>query len=271
MNYKDTIKFLQSKTSITPKVGIILGSGLNNITKSIEISSTIPYSQIPGFITPTVEGHSGNLIFGYIENIPIIAMQGRNHYYEGYSMKEITYPIRIMKLLGVETLITSNAVGGLNEKYEVGDIMVVNDHINLMGNNPLIGPNDNKFGTRFPDMSNVYNKEMIKLAKKIAYDQNINIHEGVLTALSGPTYETPAEYRWLRKIGADCTGMSTIPEIIVAHHSGIKCFSLSLITNTGIPGKITKNTHEEVQNEALKASDNISFIIKTLITSIFKK
>ncbi len=265
MNYNITIEFLKSKTNLSPTVGIVLGSGLGNMVNSIEIETSIPYKEIPGFIAPTIEGHLGNLIFGYIGNTAIVAMQGRNHYYEGHSMGEITYPIRIMGLLGIKTLITSNAVGGLNEKYEVGDIMIVNDHINLMGDNPLLGPNESKFGVRFLDMSNVYDKKMIKIAKKIALDKNINIHEGILTALSGPTYETPAEYRWLRKTGADCTGMSTIPETITAHHMGIKCFSLSLITNTGVPGKIKENSHKEVQHEALKASVNMSYIVKKLI------
>lgn len=265
MNYNTTIGYLKSKIKIKPLVGIVLGSGLGDMVNFIDVDTSLPYDEIPGFIAPTIEGHSGNLISGYIGDIPIIAMQGRNHYYEGHSMKDITYPIRIMGLLGIKTLITSNAVGGLNEKYEVGDIMIVNDHINLMGDNPLLGPNEEKFGVRFLDMSNVYNKEMIKTAKKIALDKNINIHEGILTALSGPTYETPAEYRWLRKIGADCTGMSTIPEVITAHHMGIKCFSLSLVTNTGVPGKIKKNTHEEVQQEAFKASTNMSYIVKQVI------
>lgn len=268
MEYDNTLKFIQEKTSITPQIGIILGSGLGSIVDSIKIEVTIPYKNIPGFISPTIEGHLGNLIFGYIKEVPIVAMQGRNHYYEGHTMKQVTYPIKIMKLLGIKTLITSNAVGGLNEKYEVGDIMIVNDHINLMGDNPLLGPNEDKFGPRFPDMSQVYDKKMIRLAKKIAYDKNINVHEGVLTALSGPMYETPAEYRWLRKTGADCTGMSTIPEVTVAHHMGIKCFSLSLVTNTGVPGKIKKNTHEEVQKEAQKASKKMSYIVQTLIKNI---
>ena len=268
MDYNTTINYLESKTQIKPLIGIILGSGLGDMVASIEVGISIPYKEIPGFIAPTIEGHSGNLIFGYIGDTPIIAMQGRNHYYEGHTMKEITYPIRIMGLLGIKTLITSNAVGGLNEKYEVGDIMIVNDHINLMGDNPLLGPNEDQFGIRFLDMSSVYDKELIKTAKKIALDKNINIHEGILTALSGPTYETPAEYRWLRKTGADCTGMSTIPEIITAHHMGIKCFSLSLVTNTGVPGKIKKNTHEEVQREAQKASSNMSYIVKNLINII---
>lgn len=267
MNYNNTIEYLKSKTNISPTVGVILGSGLGDMVNSIKVETSIPYKEIPGFIPPTIEGHSGNLIFGYIKNTAIIAMQGRNHYYEGYSMKKITYPVRIMGLLGIKTLITSNAVGGLNEKYEVGDIMIVNDHINLMGSNPLLGPNEDEFGVRFLDMSNVYDKKMIKTAKKIALDKNINIHEGILTALSGPMYETPAEYRWLRKIGADCTGMSTIPEVITAHHMGIKCFSLSLVTNTGVPGKIKENSHEEVQREASKASSNMSYIVEQIISN----
>jgi len=192
-------------------------------------------------------------------------MQGRNHFYEGYSMKEITYPIRIMKFLGIHTLITSNATGGMNENFEIGDIMLVNDHINMMGDNPLLGKNDDDLGPRFLDMSKVYNKELISHAKRFSLNNNIKVHDGVLTALSGPTYETPAEYKHLRIIGADAVGMSTIPEVIVAHHMGIKCFSMSLITDLGVIGKIIEISHEDVIKEAAIAEPKMILIVEDLV------
>lgn len=265
IDYNKAIDFIRSKTKFEPQTGIILGSGLGDIAKDILVQCTIPYEEIPGFLKPTIQGHSGNLIFGYLCDKPIVAMQGRNHFYEGHSMQEITFPIRVMKLLGAETLITSNATGGMNEKFEIGDIMIVTDHINMMGTNPLVGPNDERFGTRFPDMSKVYNREMIDYAKKEALNKDIKVYEGVLTSLSGPTYETPAEYRWLRTIGADAVGMSTIPEVIVANHCGMKCFSMSLITDLGIQGKIVEITHEMVQEESAKAAPKMAYIVKKVV------
>jgi purine-nucleoside phosphorylase len=266
MNYNETINFIRENTNFQPKIGIILGSGLGNVIKDMEIECSLPYETIPGFIKPTIEGHSGNLIFGYLEGNPVVAMQGRNHYYEGHTMQEITFPVRIMKLLGIHTLITSNATGGMNERYEIGDIMIVNDHINLMGDSPLIGPNDESFGTRFPDMSKTYNREIIDYALKYALNSDIKVHEGILLALAGPTYETPAEYRFLRIIGADAVGMSTIPEVIVGVHMGLRCFSMSLITDLGIPGKIVEITHEEVQREAEKAAPKMVSIVKEIVS-----
>jgi|TARA_B110000908_G_C10230781_1_gene440453 purine-nucleoside phosphorylase len=265
MNYKETLDFIKSKISFNPKIGIILGSGLGSAIKNIKIELSIPYEDIPGFLKPTVKGHSGNLIFGYMSGKPIVAMQGRNHFYEGYSMKEITYPIRIMKFLGIHTLITSNATGGMNENFEIGDIMLVNDHINMMGDNPLLGKNDDDLGPRFLDMSKVYNKELISHAKRFSLNNNIKVHDGVLTALSGPTYETPAEYKHLRIIGADAVGMSTIPEVIVAHHMGIKCFSMSLITDLGVIGKIIEISHEDVIKEAAIAEPKMILIVEDLV------
>lgn len=266
MDYNKTIEYIRTITDFQPKIGIVLGSGLGNVVDDIKVECILPYQTIPGFIKPTIEGHSGNLIFGYLETKPVVAMQGRNHYYEGHSMQEITFPIRILKLLGIHTLITSNATGGMNERYEIGDIMIVNDHINLMGDSPLIGPNDEKFGTRFPDMSKSYNREIIDYALKHALNEDIKVHEGVLAALAGPTYETPAEYRFLRIIGADAVGMSTIPEVIVATHMGLKCFSMSLITDLGIPGKIVEVTHEEVQRQAEKAAPKMVSIVKKIVS-----
>src|SRR5210317_581257 len=265
MDYENTVDFIKSKTKFQPNIGIVLGSGLGDVAKDIVLECSIPYEEIPGFLKPTIEGHNGNLIFGYLCNKPIVAMQGRNHYYEGHSMQEITFPIRVMKLLGVETLITSNATGGMNEKFEIGDIMIVTDHINMMGDNPLLGKNDDRFGTRFPDMSKIYNRELIDYAKKEALNKDIKVYEGVLTALSGPTYETPAEYRWLRTIGADCVGMSTIPEITIGHHAGMKCFAMSLVTDLGIQGKIVEITHKMVQEESAKAAPKMAYIVKKVV------
>jgi purine-nucleoside phosphorylase len=265
MNYKEAVDFIQSKTNFVPKTLIVLGSGLGSIAESIEVDCKIPYRDIPGFIEPTIEGHTGNLIFGYLKGKPIVAMQGRNHFYEGHSMQEITFPIRVCKLLGASILITSNAVGGMKEIYEIGDIMIVNDHINLMGTNPLVGRNDERFGPRFPDMSKVYNREMINYAKRVSLNEDIKVYEGVLTALSGPTYETKAEYKWLHTIGADAVGMSTIPEVIVANHMGMKCFSLSLITDLGVMGRIVEISHEEVQREAGKAAPKMEFIVSKVV------
>lgn len=265
MKYTDSVEFIRKHTNLIPKFGIILGTGLGNLIEDVEVETVIPYADIPGFLPPTIAGHGGNLVFGTLSNCPVIAMQGRNHFYEGHSLKQVTYPIRVMKLLGIETLITSNAVGGVNEVYEIGDIMIVTDHINLLGTNPLIGPNDDEFGTRFPDMSNVYDKDMILFANKIALNNSIAVHRGVLTALSGPTYETPAEYRMVRLLGADAVGMSTIPEVIVAKHCGLKCFSLSLVTDLGVPGKIVEITHDDVQRAAKVASKNLTFIIKEVV------
>lgn len=267
-NYRRTVEYINSITTIKPKLAIILGSGLGQVSEAIDIKAKIPYEDIPGFIPPTVEGHSGNLIIGYIKGVPSVVMQGRNHFYEGHSMKEITFPIRIMKLLGAEILMTSNAVGGMMEDFEIGDIMLVTDHINLMSSNPLIGPNDDELGPRFPDMSDLYDKEIIKKAKMFSLSNNIKVYEGVLTALDGPCYETPAEYKWLRSIGADAVGMSTIPEVIVANHMGMKVFSLSLVTDLGVPGKIVKISHEDVQKAANEASTSMSKLLLGVIEQL---
>lgn len=262
-NYKQTVDFIKWEIKdFKPLIGIILGSGLGNVVDDIDVKYSLSYSDIHGFIPPTIDGHKGNLIFGYLSDIPIVAMQGRNHFYEGHTMKEITYPIRIMGMLGIKILITSNAVGSLNDEFEVGDIMLVRDHINLMGTNPLIGPNDSSLGPRFLDMSSAYDKQLIRIANRFCINNNIRSHEGVLTALSGPTYETPSEYKMLRILGGDVVGMSTIPEVLVARHMGIKVFSMSLVTNTGVPGQIKETSHEEVQLVADKSSSTMSKLIK---------
>ena len=264
--YKDAILFLREKTNLIPKVGIVLGSGLGNVVDDIDVEISIPYKEIPGFIPPTIEGHSGNLVFGLLMGVPVVAMQGRNHFYEGHTLQEITFPIRIMKLLGANILMTSNATGGMNPDYEIGDIMLVNDHINLLGDSPLRGANLDEFGPRFPDMSQAYDKGLLLLAKRFALNNSIKVHEGVLAAVCGPAYETPAEYKYLRYVGADAIGMSTIPEVLVARHMDMKVFSMSLITDLGVPGKIVKITHEEVQEVANQTAVTMSSILKGVIT-----
>ena len=267
--YNETLNYINKFTYTRPKIGLVLGSGLGDVANDIDITATIPYKDIPGFIAPTIEGHSGNLIFGALDGVPVVALQGRNHYYEGYTMQEITYPIRILKMLGIERLITSNATGGMNPNFEIGDVMFVNDHINLMGDNPLLGPNDDSMGPRFLDVSAAYDKEMIEVAKQCGVD--IRTHEGVLIAVSGPNYETPAEYRYMSIIGGDAVGMSTIPEVLVARHTGVKVFSMSLITDLGVAGKIVEITHEEVQRVANESADKMSLIVKHIVSHFGKK
>ncbi|HDZ10697.1 MAG TPA: purine-nucleoside phosphorylase, partial [Bacteroidetes bacterium] len=218
----ETTEFLRTKTDFTPETGIILGTGLGGLVKEIDVVATISYKEIPHFPISTVEFHAGNLIFGRFAGKKVVVMQGRFHYYEGYSMKQITFPVRVMKQLGAGTLLVSNAAGALNPLFHVSDIMIIVDHINLLGDNPLIGQNDENLGPRFPDMSEPYRKTLIELAETVAIDNKIPVQKGVFAAMTGPSLETRAEYRFLRMIGADAIGMSTIPEVIVAVHSGMK-------------------------------------------------
>jgi len=244
---KNTVKYLNENTELRPKIGIILGTGLGGLVDEIKIEKSISYEDIPHFPVSTVEGHSGRLIFGTIGGVPVVAMQGRFHYYEGYSMKKVTFPVRVMKLFGVETLIVSNASGGMNPDYEVGTIMVINDHINMFGVNPLIGKNYDELGPRFPDMSGTYDKELVKKAFEVAEKLEIKLEQGVYLGTTGPTLETPAEYRMFRILGGDAVGMSTVPEVIVAHHMGMRVFGISIITDLGVEGKIVETSHEEIQ------------------------
>ena len=265
---KETTDFINQKVDFKPDAGIILGTGLGGLVKEIETHATIPYEAIPNFPVSTVEGHCGVLIFGVLEGKKIVAMQGRFHYYEGYTMKEVTFPVRVMKFLGIENLFLSNASGGVNPDYEIGDLMIINDHINLFPSNPLIGLNYDELGPRFPDMSESYNKNLISKAKTIASKSNIKVQEGIYAGLSGPCLETPAEYRYIRNIGADTVGMSTVPEVIVARQMDIPCFAISIITDLGVPGKIVKVTHEEIQRIAEIAEPKMTFIMKKLIADI---
>ena len=264
---KETADFLKEKTNAKPEVGIILGTGLGGLVEEIEIEHSISYKNIPNFPVSTVQGHSGRLIFGELGGKSVVAMQGRFHFYEGYPMQRVTFPVRVMKYLGIKNLIVSNASGGVNPDFEIGDLMILNDHINLIPN-PLIGHNDNELGSRFPDMSEPYCPDMIAKAEQIASDNNIKVRKGIYVAVTGPTLETPAEYLYFRIIGGDTVGMSTVPEVVVARHMDIPCFAISVITDLGVPGKIKKVTHEDVQAVAEVTEPKLTLIIKELISSI---
>ncbi len=265
---KNTVSYIQTKISCIPEVGIILGTGLGGLVKEINIKHVITYGEIPNFPVSTVEGHSGKLIFGELGGKNVVAMQGRFHFYEGYSMKQVTFPVRVMKLLGVQTLIVSNASGGVNADFEIGDLMIINDHINFFPEHPLNGKNIVELGPRFPDMSQAYDKTLIANAKKVAAANNIKVQEGIYLGLSGPTFETPAEYRMIKILGADAVGMSTVPEIIVARHMGLPCFAISIITDLGVDGKIVEVTHEEVQEVAAQAEKKMTLIIKEMMKEL---
>lgn len=264
---QESVDFIANKIKVKPKVALILGTGLGDFARSVEVKLEIPYSDIPNFPSTTVDGHAGKLIYARHKDKDILIMQGRIHFYEGLPMEAITYPVRVMKYLDIQTLILSNASGGMNENFKVGDLMIINDHINLMPN-PLIGKHFPQFGERFPDMSEPYSKKLIDLAHQIAQENNIGVHEGVYLSVTGPTYETPAEYRFFRIIGADAVGMSTVPEVIVARQMGIQCFAVSVITDLGIPGKIEFMTHEIVQEAAAQAEPKMTLIVNNLIEKL---
>ena len=263
--FKESVDYILSKTSVKPSVGIVLGTGLGGLVKEIEVIDEISYADIPNFPVSTVESHSGKLIFGNLGGKAVVAMQGRFHYYEGYDFKQVTYPIRVMKLLGIEKLFVSNASGGVNPDFIVGEIMILNDHINFFPGNPLIGKNFDELGPRFPDMSEPYCPKMIQLAKDIAKENDIRIAEGTYLGLTGPTLETPAEYKFVRTIGADAVGMSTVPEVIVARHMEIPCFAISIITDLGVPGKIKKVSLAEVIEVASRQEPKMTLILRELI------
>lgn len=248
----------------SPTTAIILGTGLGKLADEITDATRIPYKDIPNFPVSTVEGHHGNLIFGKLGEKDILAMEGRFHYYEGYSMKEVTFPIRVMYELGINTLFVSNAAGGTNPDFEIGDLMLITDHINALPENPLRGKNF-PTGPRFPDMSEAYDKELIRKALDIAREKGIKVQQGVYLATQGPTFETPAEYRMFRTWGADAVGMSTVPEVIVANHCGIKCFGISVITDLGVDGKIVEVSHEEVQKAADAVQPLMADIMREMI------
>ncbi len=265
---KESAAYIKANVSNLPEIAIILGTGLGALVDSIKNAQYISYTEIPNFPVSTVEGHSGNLIFGYLGGKRVMAMQGRFHYYEGYDMKEVTFPVRVMKELGVKTLFVSNAAGGMNNKFKVGDIMIITDHINLFPENPLRGKNYNELGTRFPAMTEAYSHRLIKLADDIAKENNIHIVHGVYVGTSGPTFETPAEYEFFRIIGGDAVGMSTVPEVIVANHASMEVFGVSVITDLGGKDITEVPTHEDVQKAAMKAQPKMVEIMETLISRI---
>jgi purine-nucleoside phosphorylase len=264
----ETTEFIHQKIYDQPEIGIVLGTGLGGLVSEINILHTLNYADIPNFPISTVESHSGKLIFGELGGKKIIAMQGRFHYYEGYNMEQVTFPIRVMKMLGVKKLLLSNASGGVNPNFEVGEIMFVNDHINLFPESPLRGKNIDELGPRFPDMSEPYDKEMLRLAHEIAEKNGIKVAEGVYAGLTGPSLETPAEYGYVRSIGADTVGMSTVPEVIVAKHMDMPVFAVSIITDLGVPGKIKKVNVAEIIAVAGKQEPKMTLILKELITKI---
>lgn len=263
--FKESVAYIQSQTKVQPTIGIILGTGLGGLVKEIKIIDEIPYENIPNFPVSTVESHSGKLIFGELGGKKVMAMQGRFHYYEGYDMAQVTFPVRVMKLMGIERLFVSNASGGVNPDYAVGEIMILDDHINLFPQHPLVGKNIDELGPRFPDMSEPYDRGMIKLAKEIAAEQNIKVSVGTYAGLTGPTLETPAEYVYIRNIGADAVGMSTVPEVIVARHMEIPCFAISIITDLGVPGKIKKVSVADVIEVANRQEPKMTAIMSRLI------
>jgi purine-nucleoside phosphorylase len=266
--FKESVAYIKTRTNVEPTIGIILGTGLGGLVKEIKIIDEIPYGEIPNFPVSTVESHSGKLIFGELGGKSVVAMQGRFHYYEGYSLQQVTFPVRVMKLLGIERLFVSNASGGVNPDFEVGEIMIQHDHINLLPGNPLIGKNFDELGPRFPDMSEPYDHKMIELAKEIAAENNIKVSVGTYAGLTGPTLETPAEYQYVRNTGADAVGMSTVPEVIVANHMEIPCFAISIITDLGVKGKIKKVSLQDVIDVASRQEPKMTLIMKELIARV---
>ncbi len=265
---KETLEVIKAKTDKQYKIGIILGTGLGGLVSDIAVEQTIDYTDLPHFPLSTVESHKGKLIFGKLEENNVVCMQGRFHYYEGYSMKQIVYPVRVMKKLGVQILLVSNACGGLNPLYKKGDVMIMVDHINLLGDNPLIGPNEDDFGPRFPDMSEPYSQSLISLAEKAALDNKIRVQKGVYVAVPGPNLETKAEYRFLRTIGADVVGMSTIPENIAANHMGMQVLGLSIITDECFPDSLKPVNVEEIIAAANEAEPKMTAIIKGVVNKL---
>jgi purine-nucleoside phosphorylase len=262
---KEAVAFLQDKSTVKPQFGIILGTGLGGLIQEIEITEVIDYQDIPHFPISTVESHSGKLIMGTLAGKTVVAMQGRFHFYEGYTMQQVTFPVRVMKLLGIEKLFVSNAAGGLNPSYQISDLMIINDHINLLPANPLTGKNIDELGVRFPDMLESYDKSMITQALKIASEHQIKVQQGVYVSVSGPNLETPAEYKFLRIIGADAVGMSTIPEVIVARQMSLPVFAMSVITDLCFEGALKHVTLEEVIAAAQKAEPSLTKLMKEMV------
>jgi len=264
----ECVGFIRKQTRMKPEVGIILGTGLGQLAHEIKIDNSISYDKIPNFPVSTVESHQGRLIFGSLSGRKVVAMQGRFHYYEGYSAQQITLPVRVMKYLGIKLMIVSNACGGLNPFFSAGDLVIITDHINLLPDNPLRGPNDESIGPRFPDMYNTYDKEYVKLAEQVALEEKIPVRKGVYASVQGPNLETGAEYRFLRIIGADVVGMSTVPEVIVARHMGLKVIGISVVTDMGLPDALKPCSLKEIIETANRAEPNLTRLIKLLVAKI---
>jgi purine-nucleoside phosphorylase len=272
-DYEAAINLIRSKTTLQPTVGLVLGSGLGSLVDSITDAVRIPYQDIPGWPQSTVFGHSGQLVIGYLEGQPVVAQQGRAHFYEGYTLEQVTFPIRVMHFLGVQTVILTNAAGGLNQNYRVGDLMMLNDHINFVGmtgSNPLMGPNDETIGPRFLGMVHTYDKDLRISAKQVAQETGIMLHEGVYVWLSGPSFETPAEIRMLRTMGGDAVGMSTVPEVLVARHAGMRVLACSGITNEAIDSVDAnmETNHEEVLDAGKILVPKLTTILKGVLRSL---
>jgi purine-nucleoside phosphorylase len=262
---QETVNYINEKINFTPEYGVILGSGLGSFTDEMKVEFTLPYNEVPNFPISTVQGHKGALVFGTIGDKKVVAMQGRFHFYEGYSMTEVTFPVRVMKFLGVTKLVVSNASGGVNPSYQVGSIVMITDHINMTPEHPLRGKNDERFGPRFVNMSEPYSRKMIAKATALANDLNIEVHEGIYLGLQGPTFETLAEYKMVKILGADCVGMSTVPEVIVARHMDLETFGISVITDMGNEESIGTISHDEVLQAAKEAEPKVRSLIKELI------
>ncbi|MCL2182101.1 MAG: purine-nucleoside phosphorylase [Chitinispirillia bacterium] len=261
-------KFIESKTKVSPKYGIILGTGLGKLAGSIKVETAISYADIPHFPTSTVESHAGRLLLGTISGKPVAAMQGRFHFYEGYSMQQIVFPVRVMKFMGVEALFVSNACGGINPHFSPGTLMAITDHISLLPGNPLIGPNDERIGPRFPDMSEPYSNELINLAMKAALENNIRLERGVYASMTGPSLETRAEYRMLKTLGADVIGMSTVPEVIAAVHAGLKVMGISVITDSCLPDALEPATLDKILAAAATAEPSLVKLIEKVMQAL---
>ena len=264
---QETAQWIKQHTALTPRTAVVLGTGLGRLAAEIEVVDAFPYVDIPNFSVSTVEGHSGRLIFGMLGGKPVMALEGRFHYYEGYDMKQVTFPIRVMHELGITNLFVSNAAGGMNPDFEIGDLMLITDHINFLPEHPLHGPNF-PTGPRFPDMSEAYCREWLDMARAIAREKGIKTVEGVYIATQGPTYETPAEYKMYRILGGDAVGMSTVPEVIVARHQGMRVFGVSIITDLGVEGKIVEVSHEEVQRAANAVQPLMAEIFREMVRRI---
>ncbi|MBC1400604.1 purine-nucleoside phosphorylase [Listeria booriae] len=267
-NVMEAVKKIRENYDGKPRIGLILGSGLGVLADEITEPTVMKYNQVPHFPTSTVEGHAGQFVFGKLENQEVVAMQGRFHFYEGYSMQDVTFPVHVMKELGVDILIVTNAAGGVNELFHAGDLMLISDHINFTGTNPLIGKNDDRFGPRFPDMSDAYRLELREQARLLAQDLELDVKEGVYAGLTGPTYETPAEIRMLRTLGADAVGMSTVPEVIIANHCGLRCLGISCITNMAAGILDQPLNHEEVIETTERVKETFLTYVKALVKNV---